>query len=131
MKSSFLELLHEKELLDKRLENLLYGSIEIRTRQEKKYIYLSYREQGIKYSKYAGLYSVELHNLINENNKIAKQYKKRLREINKDLTKFEYKPNHLGDDIKVNIDLAKRSLVDSIYKQARLEGVLKIGRAHV
>lgn len=124
MKNLVVELLHEKELLLKRLENLLYGSVEIRKQGENEYIYLSYREQGIKYSKYAGVYSKELHNLILENNVLAKQYKKRLREIEKTLDNFDIDAGVLSKDVKINIDLARRNLVDSIYKQARLEGVL-------
>lgn len=123
MKTTIVELLHEKELLSKRVESLLYGSIEVRLKGEQKYIYLSYREQGIKYSKYAGIYREELHNLIIKNNVLAKQYKKRLREIEKELSNLGFREGILSNDIKVNIDLAKRNLVDSIYKQARLEGV--------
>lgn len=124
MKNIVIELLHEKELLLKRLENLLYGSVEVRKQGDKEYIYLSYREQGIKHSKYAGVYSKELHNLVLENNVLARQYKKRLREIEKALDEFDIENKSLSNDVKVNIDLAKRNLVDSIYKQARLEGVL-------
>lgn len=124
MRNIDVELLHEKELLLKRLENLLYGSVEIRKQGEKEYIYLSYREQGIKHSKYAGAYSKELHNLILENNVLARQYKKRLREIERVLVNFDIDEGVLSEDVKINIDLARRNLVDSIYKQARLEGVL-------
>ncbi len=124
MKNTVIELLHEKELLLKRLESLLYGSVIIRKQGDKKYIYLSYREQGIRYSKYAGIYSKELHNLILENNVLAKQYKKRLREIERALVDFDIDNGILSNDVKINIDLAKRNLVDSIYKQVRLEGIL-------
>ncbi|HOE15105.1 MAG TPA: Fic family protein [Candidatus Paceibacterota bacterium] len=124
MKNTVVELLHEKELLLKRLENLLYGSVEVRKQGEKEYIYLSYREQGLKHNKYAGVYSKELHNLILENNVLARQYKKRLREIEKALVSFDIEEGIISNEVKVNMDLAKRNLVDSIYKQARLEGVL-------
>lgn len=36
---------------------------------------------------------------------------------------LEYESSELEDNIKINIDLAKRNLVDSIYKQAILEGI--------
>ena len=124
MKNSVVKLLHEKELLLKRLENLLYGSVIIRKQGEKEYIYLSYREQGLRHTKYAGEYSKELHNLIIENNSLAKQYKKRLREIERNLDSLGFKEGFLSNDVKINVDLARRNLVDSIYKQARLEGVL-------
>lgn len=36
---------------------------------------------------------------------------------------MQYESTELTDDIKINIDLARRDLVDSIYKQAMLEGI--------
>lgn len=117
------ELLNEKELLESRIKQMIYGSIEIREIKEKKYIYVHFRDDGLSISKYAGEYSIELNNLILENNKHVKEYKKRLREIKKELGMMQYVSNELTDDIKINIDLARRNLVDSIYKQAKLEGV--------
>lgn len=117
-------LIQEKELIQNRLNNLLYGSIEIRESGAHKYIYLNFREDGIKRTKYAGVYSIELQNLIIENNKLAKQYKSRLREISKLLADFGYSESNLEEKIKLNIDIARRNLADSIYKQARLEGIL-------
>lgn len=123
MKDNIAQLLHEKELLTSRLKKMLNGTIEIREKNNSKYIYLHYREDGIKRSKYAGEYSVELYNLILENNQLAKEYKKRLKAIKKELGLLAYQELELSDEIKTNIDLARRNLVDSIYKQARLEGV--------
>ena len=123
MKENIAQLLHEKELLTSRLKKMLNGTIEIREKNNSKYIYLHYREDGIKRSKYAGEYSVELYNLILENNQLAKEYKKRLKAIKKELGLLAYQELELSDEIKINIDLARRNLVDSIYKQARLEGV--------
>lgn len=117
-------LVQEKELILNRLANLLYGSIEIRTNGEHKYLYLNFREDGIKRNKYAGVYSLELVNIIMENNKLAKQYKSRLREINKSLAEFGYSENDLSAKVMLNIDLTQKNLADSIYKQARLEGIL-------
>ena len=75
------ELLHEQELLKSRINKMVHGSIEIRESNGKKYIYVHFRDEGISTSKYAGEYSVELNNLILENNKIVKEYKKQLKEI--------------------------------------------------
>ena len=121
--SNVAELLHEQEILKSRINKMIYGSIEIREQNEKKYIYVHYRDEGISTSKYAGEYSIELNNLILENNKVIKEYKKRLREIKKELGILQYESLELTDSIKINIDLARRNLVDSIYKQAMLEGV--------
>ncbi|HZJ89935.1 MAG TPA: Fic family protein [Bacilli bacterium] len=119
-----IDLIQEKELIENRLDNLMHGSIEIRERNEHKYIYVNYRDVGIKRSKYAGVYSPELQNTIIENNKLAKQYKRRLREINKILDELGYSESSLNEKIKLNIDVARKNLADSIYKQARLEGIL-------
>lgn len=117
------ELLHEQEILKSRINKMVYGSIEIRVRNDKKYIYLHFRDEEISTSKYAGEYSIELNNLILENNKVVKEYKKRLKIIKKELGILQYESLELTDNIKTNIDLARRNLVDLIYKQAILEGV--------
>ena len=116
-------LLHEQVLLKSRISKMLYGSIEIRERGEKKYIYVHYREDGISLTKYAGEYSNQLYNLIYENNLLVKEYKKKLKKIKKDLALLQYDSNELIDKVKMNIDLANRNMVDSIYKQAMLDGV--------
>lgn len=120
---SIVGLTNEKEILESRIDQMVHGSIEIRETNGKKYIYVHFRDRGRSTSKYVGEYSLELNNLILENNKLIKEYKKRLREINKELSEIHYVANDLSDKVKINIDLARRNLVDSIYKQAKLEGV--------
>ena len=117
------KLLEEKNLIEARLEKLVYGSIEIREQNGKKLIYVHFRNQGRQCSKYVGEYSKELYELIIENNNTARAYKKRLREIKKELGKDNYVEEGIDDDVATNIDLARRNLVDSVYKQAMLEGV--------
>ena len=118
------KLLEEKHIIEARLEKLIYGSIEVREQNNKKLIYVHYREDGMPRSKYVGEYSTELYNVLLENNNTARAYKKRLREIKKELAKENIiLEGELNDDVALNIDLARRNLVDSIYKQAMLEGV--------
>ena len=117
------ELLYEQELLKSRINKMIHGSIEIRENNNKKYIYVHFRDGGISTSKYAGEYSIELNNLILENNKIFKEYKKQLKEIKKELGILQYNSKELTDQVKMNIDLARKNMVESIYKQAKLEGV--------
>lgn len=117
------KLLKEKKEIEYRLNTLMFGSIQIREENEKKYIYLYYREAGILKSKYAGVYSEELHNLLINNNKIAKEYKKRLKQINKELDKYEKNDNLFDKNIQLSIAIAKRNLVNSIYNQSILEGI--------
>ncbi|MGI6377979.1 MAG: Fic family protein [Bacilli bacterium] len=117
------KLLHEQELLQTRISEMVYGSIEIREQKDNKYIYVHFRDKGLSTSRYAGVYSPELHNLILENNKLVKEYKKRLRQIKKELDSMSYESSKLSDEVKINIDLARRNMVESIYRQAVLEGV--------
>ena len=121
--SNVAELLQEQEMLKARIDKMPYGSVEIREKNEKKYIYVHYRDEGISTSKYVGEYSQELYNLILENNRVVREYKRRLREIKKELGIIQYESSELKQEIKINVDLARRNMVDSIYKQATLEGV--------
>ena len=118
------KLIQEKTQIIERLEKLNYGSIEIREKDSKKYIYTHFRNEGILTSKYVGEYSNELYNLLLENNKLAKELKKRLKDINKELKSINYiEHGELNPKVELNIDFARRNLVDSIFKQAMLEGV--------
>lgn len=122
-KFEIMELLQKKQLLEQKLGSIVYGSVEIREKDDKKYIYVHYREDGILLTKYVGEYSEELYNLILNNSIEAKTLKKDIRDINKRLKTLNYVEEDLGADIEVNIDFAKRHLVNTIYKQAILEGV--------
>ena len=118
-----MNLLQSKQILERELQLLVYGSVEIRENNSNKYIYVHYREDGIALTKYVGEYSEELYNLILNNNIKAKGLKKQIREITKKLKQYNYVEEKLSLDVEKNIDFAKRHLVDSIYKQAILEGV--------
>ena len=121
--NNLIYLLQEKETLESRLEKMYYGSIEIRESNGKKNLYVHRRENGLHITKYIGLFSEALANLILSNNIVAKELKKKLKAIKKELSNIEYRTEELNDLIKLNIDIARRNLVDSIYKQARLEGI--------
>ncbi len=118
-----MSLLQNKQLLENELQSLAYGSVEIREKDSNKYIYVHYREDGVALTKYVGEYSEELYNLILNNSIKAKELKKQIREINKELKQLNYIEEELSEEVKQNIDFAKRHLVDTIYKQAILEGV--------
>lgn len=118
-----MNLLQSKQILERELQLLVYGSVEIRENNSNKYIYVHYREDGIALTKYVGEYSEELYNLILNNNIKAKGLKKQIREITKKLKQYNYVEEKLSLDVEKNIDFAKRHLVDSIYKQAILEGL--------
>lgn len=122
-KIEIMALLENKQILENELKLLIYGSIEIRENDANKYIYVHYREDGVVLTKYAGEYSDELYNLILNNNIKVKQIKKQIKEINQKLKELDYVEEELSEKVKQNIDFAKRHLVDTIYKQAILEGV--------
>ena len=122
-KMEIMDLLQNKQLLENELKSLAYGSVEIREKDSNKYIYVHYREDGVALTKYVGEYSEELYNLILNNSIKAKELKKQIREINKKLRQLNYVEEELSEKVKQNIDFAKRHLVDTIYKQAILEGV--------
>ena len=117
------KLLEEKNLIELRLENMIFGAIEVRETGGKKFIYVHYREGEKQRSQYVGEYSEELYNLIQNNNNQSKAYKKRLREIKKDLSKSGYIDMEVSDDIVLNIDYIRKHLSEIIYSQALLEGI--------
>ena len=123
MENNISNLIHEREMINSRMERMIYGSIEIREKSNNRYIYVHRRIDGIKESKYVGEYSNELYTMIVSNNELAKQYKKRLKEIKKELDKLGYFDAELTEEVGINVALARRNMVDSIYKQAMLEGV--------
>ena len=122
-KYEIMNLLQVKQNLTKELNNLVYGSIEIRENSSNRYIYVHYREDGILLTKYVGEYSDELHNLILNNTIKAKELKKEIKKIEKQLKKLNHIDEELSSEVEKNIDFAKRHLVDNIYNQAILEGV--------
>ena len=122
-KIEIMNLLQNKQLIEKELQSLAYGSVEIRENDSNKYIYVHYREDGVALTKYVGEYSEKLYNLVLNNSIKAKELKKQIREINKKLKQLNYTEEELSEKVKQNIDFAKRHLVDTIYKQAILEGV--------
>lgn len=122
-KIEIMNLLQNKQILEHELKSIAYGSIEIRENNSNKYIYVHYREDGVALTKYVGEYSDELYNLILNNSIKAKELKKQIREITKKLKQFNYIEEELPEKVGQNMDFAKRHLVDTIYKQAILEGV--------
>lgn len=122
-KIEIMNLLQSKQVLEHKLQSMIYGSVEIRENDSNQYIYVHYRENGIALTKYVGEYSDELYNLILNNSIKAKELKKQIREITKKLKQLNYTEENLTEKVERNIDFAKRHLVDTIYKQAILEGV--------
>lgn len=118
-----LDLINKKQFLEVELKKLVYGSIEVRYKDNKKYIYTHVKEDGLQSTKYIGEYTDELYNLILNNNIKAKDIKKNIRGIQIKLKELNFVDEELTPEISRNIDFAKKHLADTIYKQAILEGV--------
>lgn len=118
-----LELINQKQILEAELNKLVYGSVEIREKDNKKYIYTHIKEDGLQSTKYIGEYNDDLYNLIVNNNIKAKEIKKTIRNIEKQLKELNYVEEELTLEVSNNIDFARKHLADTIYKQAILEGV--------
>lgn len=118
-----IELVNSQKTYAAQLDSLLWGTAEVREVKGGKYIYLHKRVGGLARTVYAGEYSEDFYSLIQKNNVTAKEIKKKLRAIAKQLKERNYVACELTDAVRLNIDFVKRNLVDTIYKQAMLEGV--------
>ncbi len=118
-----LNLVKNRDQLKQKLNSLVYGTPEIRERNGKKYLYVHYREDGLSLTKYVNEYSDDLYNNLIYANNVAKTLKKQLREINKQLKSAGYNEENIDEKVSINIDFARKYLVDTIYKQAVLEGI--------
>lgn len=104
-----ISLLKEKEFLEQKLKNLLYGSIEVRERTNKKYIFVHFRENDRLVTKYAGEYSDYLYRLITNNSAQAKTIKSQLRKVNKSLVDLGYSDKPYSEDTNKYINYIKEN----------------------
>lgn len=117
-------LLQQRAEITARLNLIPYdGSIEIKDRNGKKYIYIRKRVLGRYTSTYIGSYSNELFASISKLLKDAKKYKKEIKKINVELAKLGYSPQDLSPRVLLNIDFARANMKSNIYDQAILEGI--------
>jgi Fic family protein len=99
------------------------GTIEARKRDNKTYAYLHRREDGISVTKYLGEYTNKLNDTVTKDSAAAKEIKKKLKAIKKQLAGLNYVEEELTEKVANNIDFANRHLADTIYKLAVLEGI--------
>ena len=117
-------LLEQRAEVNARLNLIPYnGSLEIKDRDGKKYIYIRKRVLGRNTSTYVNLYSDELFASISRLLKDAKEYKKQIRKINNELAKLGYTEQKLSSRVLLNIDFARANMKSNIYDQAILEGI--------
>ena len=118
------DLLRIKAELQARLNLIPYdGTIEIKEVSNKKYLYIRKRQLSKVTSIYVGIYSNELHSTLLKQVKDAKELKKKIRIIERELAKLGYSQNELSNEIILNLDFARANMKSIIYDQAVLEGV--------
>lgn len=118
------ELLRSRADLNARLNFMPYdGTPEIKERGNEKYLYVRKRVAGKQTSTYVGAYTEELYNLLLRNAREAREIRKELRSIDKQLANAGYSEDELSSDVINNIAFARANMKMNIYDQAVLEGV--------
>lgn len=118
------ELLRSRADLNARLNLMPYdGTPEIKERGNEKYLYVRKRVAGKQTSTYVGAYTEELYNLLLRNAREAREIRKELRSIEKQLANAGYSEDELSSDVINNIAFARANMKMNIYDQAVLEGV--------
>ena len=118
------DLLRTKAEYQARLNLIPYeGSIDIKENSGKKYLYIRKRDAGKVKSTYVGLYSEELHQTLLRGVKEARELKKQIRSIEKELAALGYSYEELAPDVILNMDFVRANMKSIIYDQAVLEGV--------
>lgn len=118
------ELLQQRADLYARLNLLAYdGTPEIKENDSGKYLYIRKRVGSRLTSTYVDVYSKELYQLLLRNAKEAKEFRKQIRKIDKQLAELGYTEASLSPEVLLNLEFARMNMKLSIYEQAVLEGV--------
>ncbi len=118
------KLLTEKAELQAKIRTIPFdGSIEVKTVNSEKYIYVRKREAGKYRSSYIDKYSDELYNLAVNGSLQVRELKKQLRKVEKQLAELGYSEGELSPRVLLNIDFARANVKSLIYDQAVLEGI--------
>lgn len=122
--SQIQELLHQKADYQARLNLIPYdGTPEIKEQGTQKYLYIRKRVGSRVTSTYVDVYSEELHHLLLRNNRDARELRKQIRRVEKELVGLGYVETDLPLRVIMNLDFARANLKANIYDQAVLEGV--------
>lgn len=117
-------LLNEKADLQAQINISAFdGSIEVKTVNDQKYIYVRKREGGKYKSTYIDKYSEDLYATAINQSQLIRAAKKQLRSVEKELAKLGYEANEITPRVRLNIDFARANVKNLIYDQAILEGV--------
>ena len=127
MKESFSiiqNLLQERADYQARLNLIPYdGSPEIKENSSGKYLYIRKRVGGRLTSTYVDIYTEELYQLLLRNAKEARELKKQIRRVERELAENGYVGDELHAEVITNLDFARVNMKSNIYDQAVLEGV--------
>ncbi|MDN5315728.1 MAG: hypothetical protein PWP10_4480 [Clostridiales bacterium] len=118
------ELLHQRADFQARLNLLPYdGSPEIKEQGSNKYIYIRKRIGSRLTSKYVDVYSDTLYQLLLRNAREARELRKNIRRVEKQLAVLGFSQSELTPAVLMNLDFARANMKSNIYDQAILEGV--------
>lgn len=117
-------LLHEKADYQARLNLIPYdGTPEVKENKSGKYLYIRKRINGKLTSTYVNVFSDDLYQLLLRNSREARELRKQIRRIDKELAVNGYVEEELSPDVILNLDFARANMKTNIYDQAVLEGV--------
>lgn len=118
------ELLHQKADYQARLNLLPYdGTPEVKESGGNKYLYIRKRVGSRLSSSYVDVYSDELYQLLLRNARDAREYRKNIRRLDKELAQLGYSDQEISPRVQLNLDFARANMKSNIYDQAILEGV--------
>ena len=127
MDGSFTEiqnLLQKRAEFQARLNLLPYdGSPEIKELGDRKYLYIRKRVGSRLTSTYVDVYSDTLYQLLLRNAREARELKKSIRRIEKELANHGFIEQDLSPEVIFNLEFARANMKSNIYDQAILEGV--------
>lgn len=118
------ELLHQKADYQARLKLLPYdGNPEIKENGGRKYLYIRKRVGSRLSSTYVDVYSDELYQMLLRNARDAREFRKNIRRLDKELAQLGYSEQEISPRAQLNLDFARANMKSNIYDQAILEGV--------
>ena len=118
------ELLHQKADYQARLNLIPYeGTPEIKDRDGQKYLYVRKRVGSRLTSTYVDVYSDELYQLLLRNSREARELRKQIRKVERELASLGYAESELSPRVMMNLDFARANMKATLYDQAVLEGV--------
>ena len=117
-------LLQKRAEFQARLNQLPYdGSPEIKELGDRKYLYIRKRVGSRLTSTYVDAYSDTLYQLLLRNAREARELKKSIRRIEKELANHGFIEQDLSPEVIFNLEFARANMKSNIYDQAILEGV--------